>query len=125
MRRYLHSGDEGRRVVELRQFIQPSTSLDGTDIACPGSSGFSIRGSSGSESLLSTRIPSFENGSTTFTRSPNSAHVQVPTLVHIQLIEFRLHETHEFLLGNLSIFVLVHEEQKALTSGAPAQFVYH
>lgn len=44
-----HIGDEGRRVVELRQAFQPSTPLEETDIAYRGLSGFSIGGSSGNK----------------------------------------------------------------------------
>ena len=46
MLQYVHSDDGGRRVVELRQSFQSSTPLEETDIACRGSNGFSIHGSS-------------------------------------------------------------------------------
>jgi hypothetical protein len=46
---YDHIGDEGRRVVELRQSFCSSTPLEATDIVCRDSSGLSIGGSSGSK----------------------------------------------------------------------------
>ena len=49
MLQYVHIGAEDRRVVELRQSFQPYNAPRGTDIACRGSSGFSIGGNSGNK----------------------------------------------------------------------------
>jgi hypothetical protein len=49
MPQYVHTGDGGRRVVELRQSFPRLVALEETDIACPGSGAFSIHGSSGNK----------------------------------------------------------------------------
>src|SRR5438270_1583106 len=54
MLQYVHSGDEGRRVVEWRQSFRPLVPLEETGIACKGSGAFSIGGSSGSKKTTSS-----------------------------------------------------------------------
>jgi hypothetical protein len=39
-------------------------------------------------------------------------NVQLPVVIHVQPVEFRLHKGHELLLGDFAILVRIHQEQQ-------------